>query len=125
MVQMRNPWKGDDGWKGDYSQFKGGSKWTQLNAALASSQGGLKVEAGKFWISFDDFVKEYSRVFIGFSQETRTANGTERPEYRPSIDLDASKIEHYARVTLFEDLDLTKEIFQIDNFQGGNRVGTT
>lgn len=34
MVQMRNPWKGDDGWKGDYSKTKGGEKWEQLGAAL-------------------------------------------------------------------------------------------
>jgi len=62
MVQMRNPWKGDDGWKGDYSVTKGGTKYDQLKAALELSQGGIKVEAGKYWMSFADFVKEYSSV---------------------------------------------------------------
>ena len=40
MVQMRNPWKGDDGWTGDYSKTKGGEKWEQLGAAL-EAQGGV------------------------------------------------------------------------------------
>lgn len=82
MIQMRNPWKGDDGWKGDYSKTKGGEKWTQLGAAL-EAQGGLKEEAGKFWMSFDDFVKEYSELIVAYSQESRTASGAERVEYRP------------------------------------------
>lgn len=88
MVQMRNPWKGDDGWTGDYSSTKGGVKFDQLKAALEITQGGIKVEAGKFWMGFEDFVKEYSRVYIGKSQETRTPGGEERVEYRPTIDLD-------------------------------------
>lgn len=124
MVQMRNPWKGDDGWKGDYSEVKGGEKWSQLKAALKISQGGIKVEAGKFWMSFEDFVKEYSRFYVGFSQESRTAGGVERAEYRPTVDLDAGSDKHYTRITLYEDLDLTEEVFQIENLQGGNRVGT-
>jgi len=30
MLQMRNPWKGDSGWEGDYSETLGGDKWEQL-----------------------------------------------------------------------------------------------
>jgi hypothetical protein len=55
MLQMRNPWKGDAGWTGDYSKTKGGDKWEQLGKAL-EAQGGIKEEAGKFWISYNDFV---------------------------------------------------------------------
>jgi len=124
MLQMRNPWEGDDGWKGDYSSTKGGPKYDQLKAALKLSQGGIKIENGKFWISFDDFVKEYSRVYIGHSQETRTPGGAERAEYRPAIDLNPAQTRHFARITLYDDLDLTKEILQLDNIQGGNRIGT-
>jgi len=124
MVQMRNPWKGDDGWKGDYSKTKGGSKYADLLAALKTHQGGLKEEAGKFWMSFDDCVKEYSTLFIGHSQETRTPGGAERAEYRPTIDLSSTVNRQFARITMYEDLDLTNEIFSLENFQGGNRVGT-
>ena len=88
MVQMRNPWKTDDGWKGDYSVKQGGAKYDQLKAALEVTQGGIKIEAGKFWISFDDFTREYSDFIVGHSQETRTPGGEERADYRPTIDLD-------------------------------------
>ena len=58
MVMMRNPWKGDSQWKGDYSITKGGDMREQLKKAL-ENQGGLKEENGKYWISYVDFCKEY------------------------------------------------------------------
>jgi len=82
MVQMRNPWRGDSGWKGDYSEVKGGVKWANLKAALGDS---FKVDAGKYWISWSDFLKEYSSFTVAYSQESRAAGRVHRPEYRPSI----------------------------------------
>jgi len=55
MLQLRNPWKGDDGWTGDYSKAKGGVHWDNLGTALAAV-GGIKEEAGKFWMSYKDFL---------------------------------------------------------------------
>jgi len=75
-------------------------------------------------MSFGDFVKEYSMLYVGHSQETRTPGGAERAEYRPTVDLDVKAIKHFTRVTLYDDLDLKNEIFGFENFQGGNRVGT-
>lgn len=105
MVQMRNPWKKHDGgWTGDYSETKGGATWTNLVKALEAS-GGLKVEAGKFWMCYTDFLKHYANLVISFSQESMTAGGPERVEYRPLLKL-SPDAKQYVRMTLFEDADL-------------------
>jgi len=124
MVQMRNPWEGPDGWNGDYSVTQGGAKYEDLKAALEVAQGGIKIEDGKFWMSFNDFTKEYSGMEVGHSQETRTLGGEERAEYRPRVELDESSIKHFLRVTLYDEVNLNNDVFVIDNIQGGNRLGT-
>jgi len=111
MVQLRNPWKGNDGWKGDYSETKGGAKWAALVAGL-KAHGGIKKEAGKFWMAYYDFVKEYSGFTLAYSQESRTEGGLERVEYRPLVKLSRADVE-YVRLTLFEDADLDN-YFQLD-----------
>jgi len=124
MVQLRNPWSRHDGWNGDYSDAQGGAKYEDLKAALMTFQGGIKIEVGKFWMSFDDFTKEYYKVVIGHSQETRTVGGEERAEYRPSVELNEFSNQHFLRVTLYDEVNLNDDVFVINNFQGGNRLGT-
>jgi len=85
LVMMRNPWKGKAAWNGAYSE--GTSEWTKLNAAV---EGGVKLEDGKFWISYADFIVQFSRIYIGYSHESRTSGGAEKVEYRPSVDLSGS-----------------------------------
>lgn len=114
MVQMRNPWNGHDGWTGDYSDIKGGEKFEQLKEALNLGNGFVE-ESGKYWMSFDDFTREYADLVIGHSQETRTVGGEERAEYRPTIDLNEFETHHFVRITMFDDLDLTNDVFTIDN----------
>lgn len=119
MVMMRNPW-GSSKWTGAYST-KGTSTYDALDKAIA---GGIKTEGGKFWMEFGDFVKQYSRVYMAYSQETRTAGGTNRAEYRPTIKLSGTG-KQFIRFRLFDDVDLKTQYFAFENIQGGNRVSTT
>ena len=59
---------------------------------------------------------------MSFSEEPR--NGSiPKAEYRPTLKLKGPGAQKM-RMTLFEDVDLTKDYFRIESYQGGNRIGT-
>lgn len=60
---------------------------------------------------------------MNYAELSRVAGGTERKEYRPKVKLTGTG-KQYIKVSLGEDVDLTKDAFAIQAIQGGNRVGT-
>ncbi|XP_026113725.1 calpain-2 catalytic subunit-like [Carassius auratus] len=58
LVRVRNPW-GQVEWTGAWSDNS--SEW---NAVDPSERENLKSEDGEFWMSFSEFVKQYSRLEI-------------------------------------------------------------
>jgi len=60
LLMLRNPW-GDTEWKGDFSDYS--NKWTpQLEKYF--NFGIAKGENGIFFISFEDFMKEFKNIII-------------------------------------------------------------
>uniref|UniRef100_A0A672R6W5 calpain-2 n=1 Tax=Sinocyclocheilus grahami TaxID=75366 RepID=A0A672R6W5_SINGR len=57
-IQVRNPW-GQVEWTGAWSDNS--SEW---NAVDSSERESVKAEDGEFWMSFSDFVRQYSRIEI-------------------------------------------------------------
>uniref|UniRef100_A0A8C2DYU1 Calpain 2, (m/II) large subunit a n=1 Tax=Cyprinus carpio TaxID=7962 RepID=A0A8C2DYU1_CYPCA len=58
LVRVRNPW-GQVEWTGAWSDNS--SEW---NAVDPSERENVKSEDGEFWMSFSDFVRQYSRIEI-------------------------------------------------------------
>uniref|UniRef100_A0A672R6B5 calpain-2 n=1 Tax=Sinocyclocheilus grahami TaxID=75366 RepID=A0A672R6B5_SINGR len=58
LVRVRNPW-GQVEWTGAWSDNS--SEW---NAVDSSERESVKAEDGEFWMSFSDFVRQYSRIEI-------------------------------------------------------------
>lgn len=61
---------------------------------------------------------------MAYSQNTRTAGGTNRPEYRPTVKLSGTG-NQFIRFRTFEDIDLSTQYLSFENIQGGNRVSTS
>lgn len=120
MLKMRNPWGSSD-WKGAYSE--GTATYTALNTALTAKGEPSKTEGGKFWMAWEDFVAQVSNVDMSYSQQSRSADAKERVEYHDSIVLKNEETQS-VRVTLWEDIDLTKNYLGMYTYQGGNLVGT-
>jgi len=101
MVQMRNPW-GSHNWKGKFSDKPTNSAYKadyeNLKTALGSN---FKEEGGKFWMAYSDWVKEYSRCYMGYTQESRTSGGAEHTQWRQTIQLPTSNPQ-YVRFTVFD-----------------------
>jgi hypothetical protein len=74
-------------------------------------------------MSWEDFIKQVDGVDMSYSQQSFSATTKERVEYRDSIVLKAEETQS-VRVTLFEDIDLTKNYLGMYTYQGGNLVGT-
>ena len=118
VVQVRNPW-GHNKWKGKFSEDDPTS-YSALKQALGSE---FKEEAGKFWMSYEDFLLHFSRIYMAHSQEKRNSSSVERTEWRQTIEL-PKDTEQQLRLTLFQDVDLTQDVFGFNLIQGGNRIGT-
>jgi hypothetical protein len=58
LLQMRNPW-GSGEWKGRWSDNSG--EWTPRYKKIL---GWEDADDGKFWISFEDFVRNYRTVYV-------------------------------------------------------------
>eukprot|EP01091_Cochliopodium_minus_P012841 TRINITY_DN3997_c0_g1_i1.p1 TRINITY_DN3997_c0_g1~~TRINITY_DN3997_c0_g1_i1.p1 ORF type:complete len:524 (-),score=168.81 TRINITY_DN3997_c0_g1_i1:46-1617(-) len=64
LVQIRNPWGNSTEWTGDYSD--GSKLWTEsLKQQVHYENKG----DGKFWMSFEDFIKYYDDVTIIYYQD--------------------------------------------------------
>ncbi|KAM8939755.1 calpain-1 catalytic subunit [Pelodytes ibericus] len=60
LIRMRNPW-GEVEWTGAWSDSSG--EWNQVDPAQRQELV-IKMEDGEFWMSFQDFLREYSRLEI-------------------------------------------------------------
>lgn len=60
LMQLRNPW-GDMEWNGDWSD--GSPLWNRY-PEIARDLGHSEVDDGVFWMSFDDFVRNYSSLYV-------------------------------------------------------------
>ena len=117
VVQVRNPW-GRHTWDSSKS-----SKAADHNAMMEalSKKTGFQEEGGKFYVLWEDFLREFESVEVALTHESMTAGEANRVEYRPLLSLPSSG-EQYVRVTFFEDVDLTKDVLGFRLIQGGNRI---
>uniref|UniRef100_A0A4X2K0Y3 Calpain-1 catalytic subunit n=1 Tax=Vombatus ursinus TaxID=29139 RepID=A0A4X2K0Y3_VOMUR len=60
LIRMRNPW-GEVEWTGPWSDSS--SEWNQIDPSHRQ-QLQIKMEDGEFWMSFNDFLREFSRLEI-------------------------------------------------------------
>ncbi|XP_067400078.1 calpain-1 catalytic subunit [Emydura macquarii macquarii] len=60
LIRMRNPW-GEVEWTGAWSDNS--SEWNALEASVGQ-QLRIKMEDGEFWMSFQDFLREFTRLEI-------------------------------------------------------------
>ncbi|XP_036619534.1 calpain-1 catalytic subunit [Trichosurus vulpecula] len=60
LIRMRNPW-GEVEWTGPWSDSS--SEWNQVDPS-DRQQLQVKMEDGEFWMSFNDFLREFSRLEI-------------------------------------------------------------
>ncbi|XP_053576097.1 calpain-1 catalytic subunit isoform X2 [Bombina bombina] len=60
LVRMRNPW-GEVEWTGAWSD--GSPEWNSVDPAQREELR-IKMEDGEFWMSYDDFLREFSRLEI-------------------------------------------------------------
>ncbi|OCT81768.1 calpain-1 catalytic subunit [Xenopus laevis] len=60
LIRMRNPW-GEVEWTGAWSD--GSSEWNSVDAADREELR-IKMEDGEFWMAFQDFLREFSRLEI-------------------------------------------------------------
>jgi len=117
ILKLRNPW-GKVKWKGAFAE--GTKEYIDLEKQLKLR---AEKEGGKFYMSYEDFVMNFVDVTMSYSQESRTGDAVE-PEYRPRLSLRTTKGTSYMLITLSKDIDLSKDIFAISMWQGGNLLGT-
>ncbi|XP_006136645.2 calpain-1 catalytic subunit [Pelodiscus sinensis] len=60
LIRMRNPW-GEVEWTGSWSDNS--SEWNVVDPSVGQ-QLRIKMEDGEFWMSFQDFLREFSRLEI-------------------------------------------------------------
>ncbi|KAM4617445.1 calpain-1 catalytic subunit [Discoglossus pictus] len=60
LIRMRNPW-GEVEWTGAWSD--GSAEWNSVDPSQREELR-IKMEDGEFWMSFQDFLREYSRLEI-------------------------------------------------------------
>ena len=62
MVRIRNPWGNEREWKGAWSD--GSDEWNMVSDEEKREIGLTYDDDGEFWMSFNDFYREFSRVTI-------------------------------------------------------------
>lgn len=61
FIELRNPWGNSVEWKGAWNDHD--PAWKE-NPHLAKELDHKEADDGTFWMLFDDFVKEYTTVFV-------------------------------------------------------------
>ncbi|ESO02542.1 hypothetical protein HELRODRAFT_106710 [Helobdella robusta] len=61
MVRMRNPWGGIE-WMGAFSDRS--PEWTKISEADKSNMGLVFADDGEFWMTFDDFIKNFENIAL-------------------------------------------------------------
>lgn len=76
-------------------------------------------------MGYDDFVQNFNEIFVSYDQSSRTG-GHSHPQWQPRVDMGFTRNEEMAflRVDICKDIDLTKDIFALQVWQKGNRMGT-
>ena len=62
MVRIRNPWGNEMEWKGRWSDQSRG--WSLIPDSQKESLGLTFDDDGEFWMSFDDFIKNFEKLEI-------------------------------------------------------------
>jgi calpain-15 len=73
IVQVRNPW-GSGEWLGDWSDES--TLWTEAAKKKAKM---VVADDGTFWMSFDDFAKFFSMVFVSTYMDGYAFNSSKLP----------------------------------------------
>ena len=119
VMKLRNPW-GKSKWNGAFSE--GSQEYSKLDAYFQSQ--GIKVEkeGGKFFIEFEEFRKNIDALDVAWGQESRTG-GAEHAEWQPRLDLIPGAVQS-VQIDLCEDINLKENMFGVQLWQGGNKIGT-
>ncbi|KAL7069749.1 hypothetical protein ACQ4LE_011145 [Meloidogyne hapla] len=62
LLRIRNPWGNEQEWNGPWSDNS--KEWTQLPAELKKDMGLNFAHDGEFWMSFDDFIRNFEKLEI-------------------------------------------------------------
>lgn len=62
LIRVRNPWGNESEWQGAWSD--GSSEWQLLSESEKKSIGLTYDDDGEFWMSFDDFCSNYTKVEV-------------------------------------------------------------
>ena len=62
LIRVRNPWGNEREWNGSWSD--GSEEWNNVPASTKKKLGVTYDHDGEFWMAFEDFVKQFSRITI-------------------------------------------------------------
>nr|CAD2204512.1 unnamed protein product [Meloidogyne enterolobii] len=62
LLRIRNPWGNEQEWNGPWSDNS--KEWNQLPADLKKDMGLNFAHDGEFWMSFDDFIRNFEKLEI-------------------------------------------------------------
>ncbi|XP_052796147.1 calpain-8-like [Mya arenaria] len=83
LVRVRNPW-GDTEWQGAWSD--GSDQWMQVTNDVKRELELTSQDDGEFWMSFDDFRKEYCNMIIcNLSPDFDHDGISDKAEYQRSV----------------------------------------
>ncbi|CAL4063652.1 unnamed protein product, partial [Meganyctiphanes norvegica] len=68
MVRLKNPW-GEKEWTGAFSD--GSPEWSKVSAAERENLGLTFEEDGEFWMTFEDFIEQFTDLSICFLINTK------------------------------------------------------
>ncbi|TMS38688.1 hypothetical protein L596_005355 [Steinernema carpocapsae] len=62
LLRIRNPWGNEQEWNGEWSD--GSSEWYSLSESQRDEMKVVFAHDGEFWMSFDDFMREFQRMEV-------------------------------------------------------------